>query len=73
MLDVLLTPDNAWLLHPTCENCIGLQEMTDGKQTSWRCYGWHPKGVEMKRDICSSEEPPSEAPMWCPKRIGRID
>ncbi len=50
-----------------CQKCIDCQRMTDGHATSWRCYGSDSVG-ELKRDICVAEQPPINAPDFCPNR-----
>ncbi len=50
-----------------CQKCINCQRMVGNGNVSWRCYGSDDVG-ELKRDICVAEQPPINAPDFCPNR-----
>jgi len=56
----------------SCEGCLDCQPMlyvTKAKPVPYfKCYGLHPKGFEMKQEICKGDKLPEVAPDWCPKR-----
>lgn len=49
-----------------CKDCQRMRTIGTG-EVSHRCYG-DSNGVELKRDIPNSTEPPVISPDWCPNR-----